>query len=38
MLLLKTFTQFLEVTWLFMQYSYSHVSIIATDIPIAKWL
>ena len=38
MLLLKTFTQFLEATWLFMQYGYSHVFTIATDNPIAKWL
>ena len=38
MLLLKTFTQFLEATWLFMQYGYSHVFTIVTDNPIAKWL
>lgn len=30
--------QFLEATWLFMQYGCSHIFTIATDIPIAKWL
>ena len=34
----ENFHQFLEAARLFMQYGYSHVFAIATDIPIAKWL